>query len=693
MQHKLETRIVNMINSKNHERITCKVCHKIYNNPHRLRKCHHTFCLKCIQQHEKCGLVTCPICHERYTQHIDLQIDKDIKQLVDDHWNNHPYQEITGQLPPAKCGMCENSDKPVSYECEDCDKLMCDPCKRIHSNIKPCQSHTVKAFHNIRANIQQLESEFESILLETKLEDKFALVSEILNQSKAEKIQEVREWTENAVKSLHENQTQLVNIIEKAAKESFQRLLWMKQQLEQTRKDIRTKLDKMNSVNFSTLKVKSESKIEDIEKQLGKFKESFLDIDRYEKLPVSVNKKNFKCSDFINLGHWDGALPASQSIGQDMLTVNTLPRHFKAVCHQLSTFTRHITNRTLSTKQEKQSKYTENPLKEPLDKATLNEQPKFQVDEVRDKTLFASSQDGVGYQDKPALLVKPRIPPKLLPKPNKKSVLVLNRPTPAPLYKDLRKQIFTIKNNAETGHDVHKLCEIGNNIWCGGENKITVFNKQFQKINIMEYDDMKNIQALALWYCHQQVIVACDTGLYSINTEGLIQKCIVSGDFSDICVHGDNLYALEYRKEKVIVWNYFQNRLNRFKEIELGYKLCDDSDKLCVSDAGFYISSDRNKCIYTYNTEGNKLEGKSKDQAKLVLCGADQEGTLLVAGHCQRFKLWINADQETWHQVPVVEPLPEDLTHCLLDTVGNLWVVSLGGNIIKYENNSGMTSL
>ena len=131
----------------------CPICTEMFCNP-KMLPCHHTFCLKCIEQYckdkETGDTMPCPMCRKEFIVPTGglskLSVNFFIERL------------ITAQLVSATrssdvdhvvdCDVClivKQSKVEASSFCIECHENMCDQCSTMHKGMKMTMSHHLSA--------------------------------------------------------------------------------------------------------------------------------------------------------------------------------------------------------------------------------------------------------------------------------------------------------------------------------------------------------------------------------------------------------------------------------------------------------------------------------------------------------------------------------------------------------------------
>src|SRR6218665_580407 len=134
--------------SEFHEKLSdlteCSICAEIFTNP-KILPCVHTFCLHCLERHEKDkrpgNQMCCPICRTEFAVP-----EKGLSELP----NNFFIAKIVeiGNLATVNaketvCEFCTEETAVAKRFCIDCQRKICDRCITLHGKIKQFPSHKV----------------------------------------------------------------------------------------------------------------------------------------------------------------------------------------------------------------------------------------------------------------------------------------------------------------------------------------------------------------------------------------------------------------------------------------------------------------------------------------------------------------------------------------------------------------------
>ena len=133
------------------------------------------------------------------------------------------------------------------------------------------------------------------------------------------------------------------------------------------------------------------------------------------------------------------------------------------------------------------------------------------------------------------------------------------------------KRSVSLQKKDETFHPYTRIAFVWNTVWMIDHDKGTVYQYNTKGDFLSELQLNKDIKKprTVIALDSKVGIIAASSGLYVINNEGELRKRIISGDFSDVCLVGNIVYALEYQHGKVIRFNVQLGDLQKKDEIML----------------------------------------------------------------------------------------------------------------------------
>jgi len=128
----------------------CSICTEVFTDP-RVLPCIHTFCLKCLLNYVKDKQpgddMPCPLCREDFTVPDDgfsgMQKNFFMEKLL--HVRKlsagHAAQRIPCDICSSDEASADESGKPASMYCVQCEQNYCDQCSQYHRKMKSSSSH------------------------------------------------------------------------------------------------------------------------------------------------------------------------------------------------------------------------------------------------------------------------------------------------------------------------------------------------------------------------------------------------------------------------------------------------------------------------------------------------------------------------------------------------------------------------
>ncbi|KAK1157957.1 protein PML-like [Acipenser oxyrinchus oxyrinchus] len=121
--------------------LQCGACFCDITSP-KLLSCLHSFCQTCLNDQDRCQVVTCPTCHQP-TEKAEV---KDNKLLSDLQSKLDILKQIAGGSD-LSCSCCNASARSMCFECE---KFLCQKCFEAHQVFIAKDSHSVESLESLK---------------------------------------------------------------------------------------------------------------------------------------------------------------------------------------------------------------------------------------------------------------------------------------------------------------------------------------------------------------------------------------------------------------------------------------------------------------------------------------------------------------------------------------------------------------
>ena len=127
----------------------CSVClNDMLERSPRILPCLHSFCTECLQQLINNNKINCPTCREitelKSNDVKELKVNFNLRQMkekLEGQKEKEQKKPAPGTKAKSLCQICRQTE--ALFKCKDCPDLLCEPCKKNHSDIEDFKSHSV----------------------------------------------------------------------------------------------------------------------------------------------------------------------------------------------------------------------------------------------------------------------------------------------------------------------------------------------------------------------------------------------------------------------------------------------------------------------------------------------------------------------------------------------------------------------
>ena len=221
---------------------------------------------------------------------------------------------------------------------------------------------------------------------------------------------------------------------------------------------------------------------------------------------------------------------------------------------------------------------------------------------------------------------------------------------------------------------------VDNDIWIASSKGVVGNYEVFNICDKTTTQKSHHAMILVHRFCqssNNNVIAACNNGLYSLNTNGQVQYKITDGDFKDVCTEGERLVAVKHNEYQVHVYRLTNNKWS--KETEFTLKDPDRRTKsIHVNHNSVYVCYNWTEKIYKYSLQGEYIEEYGTVQGNDLgefcgpyLSGTDCQGSVIVCDSWNH-RIQVRSSQGEWKQYKL-----EGITHVrdVLVVKGRLFVL------------------
>ena len=271
---------------------SCVVCleHLLDRNP-RFLSCHHYFCQACLQMLNKSGEVCCPTCRKKTAvpnnDVTKLDMNFPLVQVMERerHIKVERQQKQGTHMGTGRCcNFCDEGK--ASFRCTDCNKSLCDGCKKKHSKMKIFENHNIMILQLCQKHIDGISH------MCMKCTQGLCVKCIVLDHNKHE--YKVKKYAEGV------NHLKLdLKKMNKKVKKSRQMVKQYKQENDNERTDIQEEKQKLKRKRKSLMK-----KIEEIEDNQHYLREREKECDYGVELYTELDKKLYStCRNIDKLVH------------------------------------------------------------------------------------------------------------------------------------------------------------------------------------------------------------------------------------------------------------------------------------------------------------------------------------------------------------------------------------------------------
>lgn len=283
------------------EEITCNVCLEVYDDPHILKECLHTYCMKCIKKLQRGTEIRCPGCRKS-TKLEDVKQDFKTQRLIDIYKAQKLESDHAGCsiMDQHQCGMCQTKTSQCTHHCRNCQICLCPLCAEGHRNIKALRGHKVTLISNLKEEISanlkitltELAKQVENV--ESKI-DSVCLNLTGVEQANTQQIAQLRKITEEGIEEMKRNQEEVEKLVSDVNQTVISNLRQSKTVLEQQRKELRSKMtllrDLSQSQDIKTLQEAALSMNKTVKQDITKLKDTLVSQKNLDlKSPVIIQK-------------------------------------------------------------------------------------------------------------------------------------------------------------------------------------------------------------------------------------------------------------------------------------------------------------------------------------------------------------------------------------------------------------------
>ena len=581
--------------------LQCFICFETFKRPQTL-PCLHTFCGGCLEtavpviQHEGHPCISCPLCHKfhRSGEYINSFLVKQFMEL---------YSKCTEQV--AHCYCCDG--KEVQWRCLDCKLNMCAPCQYVHSKTPTSQLHKYQSF-TTEANLT---------------------LDEILycEHHKGHRIELYCVECES-----------LICMMCRATSHSNH------------------KCETVDQVNKRLTK-----KVEDILKSVIKDLEECKEQDKFFGYHHDIIQREFELVKAKYREKKRQVIAAIEKKEQEALhrLENSAKRNcerIQAVCNQnkdQSQVRRRLIDTSTTAMNSAKGCSLLNLLSRDLMQKLAEEEQK-PVNNVSVEVAMPIFNGNMAVTEDIIFVNPSRFSNHAISfQPQTLGARSFNVK-----FADVMSTVDKKKVEVKLQGRPFRLNFVQNSIWIPsnkeGAGDYQVFNICNQTNTCKSHDTLKVVNA----FCqssNNNIIAACNNGLYSLTTNGQVEYKITDGVFTDVCTGGESLVAVERNECQVQVYRLTNKKWSNQTEFTVK-----DPDKtlksIHVNHNSVYVCYNWTDKIYKYSLQGEYLEEYGAAQTHALcefygpyLSGTDCQGSLIVCDSCNHC-IQVRSSQGEWQQ-------------------------------------------
>lgn len=593
------------------EVITCKICFLLMEEAQILLPCMHSFCTICISRLERSRLqgkltIKCPICREDILEE-NIHKNRTMAQLMEIVKAKKDKNE--GQGSEDICMQCESNN--VAFKCANCDAMLCNNCKTIHSKFPKCKDKVLLLEEAEAFNIKQVIiycSKHPRKAIKMNCEKcNIAICSECkFKDHDTHKSESV----ESALQNYRGKVNKALNSIKQKISTTKTQMTSVKQQIEQVKlNQIQVKdqvikrcdhlisdINQERTSLCSELDIQSGAQIKQLELQLESLEHTLTCDESIQSWTQAVVNNTDGSGLLIELQ--SGLMKKIQQIQQQQTASQDLPRS-----SQLYKFR----------------------------STTLHQLPSSllgQLVQITNENEFVMSQ-----------------PDDL--------VIIQNYRTTSTNLTSLVKKKACQEQVIDVGEFAGRMCLFQSKLYipCCNIHTIKVYSDtgELVKTSTSQYIFYPNSLCPLN---RDRVVLASGSGIFILNSNTLeVTSMLMSGNFNEVHVEDGTIAALQPYENKVYLWNV--NNLSRasvLKQFAITVNESTIYNTLSLFNNYVYLADGNSNFIYRYDLKSDQIQkysgGNSGELKGPRLCVTDKSGNFLLVGfHNDRLQVMSNFKQ------------------------------------------------